>query len=136
MNISKMHHRHAWIRGLAVLLLVCLVLGMTGCKGSAGYTSLDTKGQHAIWINCDWAADTDGQVSVRRLVYSKEAKEYVLDQEYTVTIGQDRNNFGLVVDQQGLYEITLSANGYETQTRMLEVDTNQVYRITIHMPPL
>lgn len=136
MNMSKMHHRHAWIRGLSVLILVFLVLGMTGCKESAGYTSLDTKGQHAIWIRCDWAADTDGQVSVRRLVYSKEAKEYVLDQEYTVTIGEDRNNFGLVVDQQGLYEITLSANGYEPQTRMLDVDSNQVYCITIHMPPL
>lgn len=135
MNDHKTQH---WKRltGLIAVLLLCMLWTMAGCGSSTGYSRVDTSDQHALWISCDWAADADGQATVRRFLYDKESKSYVMVEEYAAVIGEDRNNIGIVVSHEGIYQLELSAEGYETQTRMVEVDDSRIYRISVHMPPL
>lgn len=120
----------------AFVLVLVLLWGLAGCGDSAGYSSVDTKGQKVLWISCDWAEDTDGQILVRRYVYNKDEKSYVLEWEAEAAQGPDRCNVSIVVDREGVYELVLSAEGYETQMRMLEVDENTIYRVNVHMPPI
>lgn len=118
----------------ALVLLLVLLWGLAGCGDSAGYSSVDTKGQKVLWISCDWAEDTEGQILVRRYVYNKDEKSYVLEWESGAKASPDSRNASIVVDREGVYEIELSAEGYETQKRMLEVDENAIYRVNVHMP--
>ena len=123
-------------RLVAGLLLLFLLWSMVGCGSSPDYSSIDIKGQKVLWITCDWTEDTQGQVTVRRYKYDKESKDHVLAEELQVPPSEDRNDHCLLVEQQGIYEIVLTAAGYETQSRMVEVDENAVYRVIVHMPPL
>jgi hypothetical protein len=119
------------------VLILALALSLGGCGGKqAGASVLDTDQQRFLWILCGANVEQTAQVTVRLIKLSNDGKTTVTKAEYTPARQTEKNVFGLVVEETGLYEITYQVEGYKPGKQMVIVDDNRVYTIVCNLEPV
>ena len=114
------------------LVVFCMALWGCGQK-AAGVKQVQTSSQKVLMISAD--APGEVQVHVERMEKDKQTDTYRAVQTFQPGSLQGENLFAVVLEEKGIYQVTLSCDGCTTLTRAVHVTGDQMYMLELVLSP-
>lgn len=115
------------------LVILCLVSLLAGCEKKPGFEMLNAKNERFLLVKVSNVGESTPEVVIRKMEKDKQTEKYVATQEYIPVNANGDNVFGQTVQENGIYQVEASCEGFKTATYTVYVKENKIYTLGIFM---